>query len=335
MNRSVRLEPIVPYNDVFYKGCFFNSLFSMLPYYGVDELSIVCNDIIQYQGNIDGNGLNVVYKELRKLDKILLEQGIRMTGYGRVDVGRLGDQVKAALSGGRPVIVWVDSYYLPERKDTYLKMHWAHSLLIIGFDEARNVCYMVEHTDRESLTYAHREISFGDLQDAYNGFIKEWPHVQDPIYLEFQSVTPAIVNSEEMVVSIGKHFARHLAHDHEWFAQSQHELRGFRMKFSEIVTREEEIKAVAGRLLECMSSIINAKKVEKLRIHKLYSQDTGLLEYADAIVSEWNKVRTAVGKFFFSGVYHRTSLLGAVTSLERIEELEEAVYKCWVRIFLK
>jgi hypothetical protein len=79
-----------------------------------------------------------------------------------------------AVESGSPVILWVDCFYESIRTDTFNKKHLAHTWLAYGYDDCSTVCNLIEHKNRETLTYKKCEIPYKDVVKSYKGYLENF-----------------------------------------------------------------------------------------------------------------------------------------------------------------
>ncbi|WP_162160548.1 BtrH N-terminal domain-containing protein, partial [Paenibacillus gorillae] len=105
-----------------------------------------------YKTKLDQNNniFDIDYIEIEPEEKICKDLGVfYQVEFTADDI--LGS-INSALKKNRPVIVWVDCYYESIRKDTYLKEHRPHTLLIYGYDENEKNYTILEHDHSEKLS---------------------------------------------------------------------------------------------------------------------------------------------------------------------------------------
>lgn len=156
------IDPIFPYNEVFVRDCFYHALIPALRHFRKTELSFLLNDLYQY--HYSDSGLEVRYKTGLSLEQLMKEQGLMLLREWGMYPNK--ENIKTCIDRGQPVIVAVDSYYLPNRKDTYRIKHWSHTLLIYGYDEDKALFYTIEQHSSDTMTYKERLISYEYLLDS-------------------------------------------------------------------------------------------------------------------------------------------------------------------------
>lgn len=61
---------------------------------------------------------------------------------------------------GRPVVLWVDCYELPIRKDTFRKKHLPHTILVHGYNDCTGHFHIIEHLQMENLSYDKKQFGW-------------------------------------------------------------------------------------------------------------------------------------------------------------------------------
>ena len=121
---QIIIEDIIPFNEVFYKECFYNSLFPVITYFKGDIGYFFANDIILYK--YDDNSQKAIKFEVEYLSVQDENSVLDACGVGfqaREQVDDVVKEVKKSIINGKPVIVWVDCFYESIRMDTYKKQH--------------------------------------------------------------------------------------------------------------------------------------------------------------------------------------------------------------------
>ncbi len=347
MTAAVRLEPIVPFNEIYYRGCFFNSLFSALPYFGANELPLLLNDTVSYSRNEVTGMIQADYREARGFEEVLADLGVAMLVRERAD--DLVGTVARSIREGRPAIVSVDCFYIPDRTDTYRKLHWSHSLLVFGFDEQAGRFDIVEHKDRDSLTYEKRTIAARDLERAFEGYLESqsryaagelegWPSNDAPAYAEFDAVDLSAPLRSRDAEAVAAEFEERMRSSLPTITRGLEALRSFAADYRATAEDEAAMTGSAEALMNACTNVINAKTVEKYRLERLSGNLrtlAGRYETASRltreVLAEWNAIRIAIGKFLYSGIYKKEALVSLGERFRTLAELEAEAAACWGR----
>ncbi len=367
-NDIVVLDNIIPFNKVFYKTCFHNSLFSVIRHFDRSLIPIQVNDIFIYEFDcnrtLSQNGMRDIFD--KTLCELLTDMGIAIrtkthicskTGavtprgediyllnqfsryIGPIPVGdknstdNLLSDIKQALSQGRPVLLWVDCFYESIRKDTYNKEHWMHTLCLYGFDDRRKVFHVVEHNFRENLTYKKQEISYKDIKDAYEGFIANYmPYAEMPTYYEFFLSDDTGDSIREMSLSDYKEvYRKNTLRNRDKVMMGLESLKRMVDNLGSIVMNEQELESNIEDVITVLNSIIKAKQLEHYNLLSLFGSESNILNDIEKVVDLWNQIRLIIVKYSYSSAYDRKKMMLVVEGMNRIYESECKINDEWIQ----
>ena len=165
-------EGIVPFNDVLFKDCFYNGFFSAASHIGVDVRAFMLYDfpLCRLGTTQDGMCLDILYESSMDMQKIAENKGIAVKS-SRIGNDRLIDELRQALSRGCLAMVRVDAFYLPMRTDVYQNIHWNHSLLVYGYNNAKEQFNIFEHDSMNSLNYRPQILGYAEMREASQGYL--------------------------------------------------------------------------------------------------------------------------------------------------------------------
>ncbi len=151
MPRKV-LDGVRPFNEFQFKSCFYHQLIAGLGCFGNDGFRLFYSQFLQVS---EGFGTK---------DRMLSagKEG-KLVGYRLRRMTLTGSRLQKEIDYGHPLLVAVDCYDLKHRKDTYLKKHAPHFILLYGYDTDRDIGYIVDHYFENGTDYAPRETSLSEL----------------------------------------------------------------------------------------------------------------------------------------------------------------------------
>ena len=126
-----RIKGIEPFNELYFKDCFFTLLFSIIIHYKKNIDPIIANESIFYENNDDKSIIRVGYEPIKDYKNVLLNIGIHVTN--KITKNDFVPNIITSISENKPVIVLVDCYFEPMIMDAYKKKHLLHSALIYGY----------------------------------------------------------------------------------------------------------------------------------------------------------------------------------------------------------
>lgn len=302
------LHGIQPFNDFFFKSCFFNSFFPIVKYFGGELSPYFFSDLIVYREKekINRKWIDMEYIPIIDFDELLSDSNINVNY--KVLRSNVINEIKASINKGSPVIIWIDCFYQPIRHDTYRKKHLAHTLLIYGYDDFKKSFKIIEHARHDSLTYTTKEASYDDINNSYNGYFEHLNKGMDVIgYYEFSKAES--LSETDSLTSLA-HFHSLSMDNKEKVRAGLEQLHNFIISYS---YQDYEQIDLAKIFLEFLNNIINLKKVEKYRVSLFTEINTDLIESNENIINDWISVRAVVAKYVFSLNYR--------------SELFEGIYK--------
>lgn len=322
------LRHVKPFNEVFYKSCFFNSLFPVLRYFNKSILSILTNDIVayRYDSRNTEDEFGVQYVPVRSVDQLMRDIGI---GYKSINICKdVCSEIIDAILNGKPVIIWVDCFYESIRKDCFQKLHWPHTLVIYGFDEKREVFYVIEHKHRDNLSYEQCEISYQEISQAYEGYIEYFHESgESPTYYEFQLDEVYLnreLGAEEEVEFIYDTMFRNQMIEHaELVTGGLEHLRTFTVDFERIVSDPLLLAAKLQNYIDCLNTVLNAVDMRVYRDEALFGRDDELTQMLHKISENWRKVRNKLAKYQYSNNYRSDEIQQLISCLHVIDQQEQ------------
>lgn len=327
---GIRLENIEPFNDIFYKSCFYNSLFPVVRHFNRSIYPFLINDINIYKIDTRSDSLKACSSEcisLKTYDELLQESGI-ICKYKEVSANVI-DDILESIKRGRPVIIWVDCFYEPTRQDTYLKNHLPHTLLIYGYDENLKIFCIIEHTHRDSLKYKEQFISFEDVIACYKGCINNFLIDNPfPTYMEFylDGNTEGKGVASESINNYISEFKSNIIVNKDIILKRLEILKIFIEDYKNNILNVQLLKENAQNLLEGFNNIINAKQAQLYIASKLFQDDCKDIKVLDKITNNWIGVRGIITKFSYTSIYKEDMFRLSTTLLNEIYELEQEYF---------
>lgn len=167
-----KLRGITPYNDCWFRTCYYHQLIAALSYFGVPTEYTLMNYMIKVADFISWKDFS--YEEKSILSDYEFDEltGIERKKYVAENVT---DTVVKCINRKHPVIVGQDNFYLPYRPVYFNKMHCSHFVLCCGYDKINDTVTIFEQDFVSCCDFRPREVSVADLQLAYKGFTEQYP----------------------------------------------------------------------------------------------------------------------------------------------------------------
>lgn len=310
------LEGIEPFRDVVYRGCFYSAFMPVARYFAKDVLFFMANDLIVYDYfDIEcASGISIDYKSGKRFEDITKDANMKINKVKRSNV--IVSDLKSSISNGKPVIICIDSFYEPIRKDVYNKEHWPHNLLVYGFDDTREVFNIIEHKNRKSMVYEKRELSYEHMVNCYEGYFDHYKNldiinsdvnfvlyndlIEFPTYFEFDAGAD---NNQNLISNAKKIFCENLINNETVLIDGLNKLVEYRKTFTNTVYDETQLKEGCDRLLKMLNTIISGRLVEEYRLKHLLKEYPGITNKIGSILDRWRDVRNGLLKYHYSQKY--------------------------------
>lgn len=322
MNSKV-IENIEPFNDIYFKSCFYNSLFPVVNYFRSDLNSILFNDIIVYDSEPEKIEPDIGVKYIPVLSDEQLIDHLKLEVEMKESCPDIIDRIQTDISQSRPVILWVDSFYEPLRTDTYMKHHTPHTLLIYGYDKKEELFYIIEHKSRENLSYKKRQIAYSDVSLAVKGYQENFKTPDRFSYYSFIALRTNSDGEKKLQSQLLEDFSAR----REGIFEGLRHLEKFLEHYRRTVLNEKLLKINVKRLVECLNTVINFKRVECYRFNRVFSDNHHLSRLAREIEELWEFLRVDVAKYLFFYMYDWDVFYRGVERSEKILQLEYQFYE--------
>lgn len=314
------IQEIKPFNQFFYKSCFYNALFSVLEWMDRSIYPHISNDIMFYSQDEEVPGmLDMTYYPFRDPELIFKEENYEVCTSRRQE--NIIEYLVSSIHQNKPVIIWVDCFYEDIRLDMYHKEHWAHTLLIVGYNDDTKQFAIMEHSNKESLNYGLKWISYSSLKESYDAFF-QLDHADENLIstYRFESKQEPFVSDwiETYEYNIFKHRAK--------YTEGIKQLEQYSAWFGEKCLEEGEIQAYAESIFLGFNRIVAAKQVECAR-YFYFDSKPDRLQTIGEILDAWKNIRATWGKLYFSDMYSPNQLMATKDILNRIMEMEKRLIK--------
>lgn len=179
------LDNIEPYNDIYYKNCFYQAFFPVVNHFNKDIALFLLNDIFVYDYDKEKDGLRFDLKALSIESESKLMEEIGIVLQAKKSSSIISD-LKTSINSERPVIIPIDAYYESFRPGVYLGSHTPHNLLVYGYNEYEQTFNILEQISKDSLRCGKNTISYMDTDNCYNGYLNNFLNDNKlPTYYEF------------------------------------------------------------------------------------------------------------------------------------------------------
>jgi len=318
-------DKVVPFQELFYYNCFHSALFAVVEANNGDYRRFIVNGIphlvLQYQGQ--DSRLLYRFSFIEDYSKLLLENGLECVVMQEGE--SIIDFTRNALQNGMPVILNVDGYGLPYRKDLYHQQYWPHSLLVVGYNKLTDTFRIVDQPSLDNVAFRFYSIDRCSLQTASDIFVKR--KKEDLLYSSEANLAFYSTHIPKRDKTILKDIWRkNFMHERTIIETGIYDAYGQAQHFTNILLHISEMETSGNYFLEGLNDIVKQKKWETAIMKQL-----GFLSDEDAAVhfSLWSRTRDLAGLVVLSGRprsktadnFHSTYLRAIKSEVELINRM--------------
>lgn len=295
---EVVIKNIDPFNEFFFIDCIYNSIFSILSYMEIQELPLLLNTYFQYEISRDNIlGINIRSKNIETLENMLAYSSVTMQKFN--DYRNLNEITLDSIKNSTPIVVNVDCYYEVIRKDTYLKEHFDHNLLIYGLNQ--NDFFVLEQSNKRILNFKRQNIVKDNLLLAAQGYAENYLPKS-----EFACSFFSLLKKDIIEVSTYNEFDAIKGYMYDLSFCSQNEILYQGMKNLKYFLLNDDINSVnVNDAVDTINKVINNKAIQK----KIFSKiNYTLLPYIEQTILGWNYLILLLTKYTLYAQNNNSSL---------------------------
>ncbi len=309
------------YNDIFYKSCFYHSLFTLMRLEDRDINPYYCNDIFcyEYQNGI----LNIRTISNISEDEILMEQNIPVQKREIITT----DELIAELKDNKKAIIWIDCYYEPIRTEMYHKQHLAHTLAITDYDEDAKQFLVIEHSGANNMDYQQCKIGKQDLERCIQGFSSYDCKDKGSCHYIMDFLSDKKIENE---VDYPKQYQNLWRNFTGAYARSIEDLKKFIEEFStKDVLDEKDFQDMSSMV----SNIVKYKAIDVYR-NRIFEIEGNVASATEEVYESWKRIRNSLVRMNLCReyeVFNQNVFIEQLNSIVKLElqlvsELETKIY---------
>lgn len=291
----VEISNINPINDIFFKNCFYNSAFPIIKHFNRDIITYLINSIPVFN-NSSKTGIISDYCDTKEIYDLLTDDGI-ICNYKTISENLLLD-IKDSITKGRPVIIWVDCYYEPLRKDTYKKKHLGHTWLVYGYDDDNKQLKIIEHKYSDNLTYEKQIISYDDACICYKGYLEMIGEKSKYSFYEFGVSDD---NKKSMTIT-EKHFIQICIQNHGIILKNESATLEYIDSLYMYLTNSVIENDTYNDVIKDISEMLKIRKVEEYLFKSILKENESLTIILNELINALTELRVYLLKIMYSGV---------------------------------
>lgn len=325
--KTTILEPIVPFDEFYYRECYYCSLFAVLPYFGTDVLSVLMNEVPVYFHNRKKGRTDIRYISRDPLEELLLSKGISVVS--EPFESDIISQIKSNIDEKRPILVWLDSYYQPFIQDVYTKEHIQHTTTVYGYDEWRRIFYLVDHVGKDSPLYKKQVISYEDLERACRGYLEHFPSSDvGNLFVSFGKMDELVGREAQTLDDMRKAYLELYEKHADEIAEGMDALRKFLNEMEKVIQDYNAFIAYYPSIIELFNMSVSIKKAEAYKMLRLFGDGSQIYTTTLKAGESWDMLRKLSAKIFYTASNYGINTVKTQKLLKDISYYEDQFIHC-------
>jgi MoaA/NifB/PqqE/SkfB family radical SAM enzyme len=286
-----------PFNEVWYKSCFYASQFPILYHFTGEILPFILDEIFLYEYEVI-NDVPVLYYGTDNFSsniKAVSDMGMYLNFI--IESSNIVGDLINSISNECPVILFIDCFYASNRPDVYKKDHAGHVITVYGYDCTKRIFKILDHSSMDSIMYEKSFMGFDDIEKAYNYYTANMNVRKNPSYHEYSKVRDV---PENQVKEYVMKYAESILDNMQLFEQSLLNVSDFIKDIVRLAGSGRLLSINFGALLDGLTKVLNNKRSEAYIINKGFGYDESLDRYQKSIISNWSAIRAILSKIKLS-----------------------------------
>lgn len=300
-----KILTLQPFNDLFYKSCFYSSLFPVLKYYGRPIDSFLSNDIAVWGRTDSMIPYDLELRSIKREEEIMDE--LQITHQTKDVSDRIVEDLIKSIDEGKIPLMRIDCFYSSIRSDLYQKEHWPHVITVFGYHIESKVFFVLEHKMRENMSYERRTMSFNDIVASYEGYLSHFKETyQYPTFYQYSAVSVEALS--DMQHEYAEVYLSHLRDHYDLIQSGIYELGNMIEFIIETCSNLKFLDLHLNGIIELLNRIVNVKTVDQYRLMNWFPDEPALTALESSI-RLWKKVRGPIVKYQYTNLYSQESIL--------------------------
>ncbi|URZ17235.1 BtrH N-terminal domain-containing protein [Clostridium felsineum] len=327
---NLKLDDFKPNNDIFYKSCMHNSIIPIINHFHEDILRLLINDIYCYQFDEAKKGVKF------KIESYVVENEEEVLKSMNIGINKIYESqnvlgnIKESIRDGKPIIIYVDCYFLSFRSSAYKKEHLIHPILVYGYNDENQTFNVIEQRYKDSLIYEETTIPYNEIEEGYKYYVNNLNDKNNCPYYEFYKIKKNNeyfdANSENYVSRLKEKLIKNIDEKNLEINRGLQSWELVVENYIDITKDEYELNIYADELIETINNIIKNKKVQLFMFNSIGGEYLKAGNIVGKIIGNWEDIRATIARYKFSQSYNKNLIELSINLIKEIVELEKEIF---------
>ena len=281
--------PSSPYNDIWYRDCYYMALFQVMKILECDVSTIILNDVPLLKLNDFKSELEIEYYSLMQHEESLLQQGIKLSRYPLDDYAPLLIQETIQMKNG--ILVSTDHYYNPLKHISYKNKHQHHLITINGYDTAHGLYFIID--DSLGGGYKQLELSFSDMHRSMQS-AAELGYGNGRVLWQYERVNIPQTNIHDII----KNYSEFILENIKALHGNVDEIESMRLHVDSVSVYD--IVELSGPLNGSLWHVKCCFEVELYRLKRFFADNVQLIAFMEEVARNFSIIWSMLYKISYT-----------------------------------
>lgn len=314
MNKKV-IGNLFPFNEVMYKDCFYHAVLPIFRLFTGSIDPLLFNDIcLEYCASISNGIPSLKMKNVgsNSMDIVFEKYGISVRK-SVIQSEYLIDHIVQAINQNKIVVLRIDCYYEPLRKDSYHEYHAGHVIPVYGYNLENKTFRILEGDFIDSVVYSSKELEFNDLKNSYEGYLNNF-HTDNYTFYTFEKIKKT---NERNLMDSRNSFVQMISEHFGDYYNSIENLKKYKKMINDYL--KKGYNSHVSEIVTESNKLIDEVVVQKYIFAKLFDMTSEYDSTIDETIRLWKSIRAILTKYMFKKSMNDKSI-------EMLNEMLEQVY---------
>lgn len=298
---------VKPFNEFSLNSCFKHQLLTVFNGFEIDNKDYFDNLLFAFCLK----NKRVISKQINKIkmSDVYKKIGLKVTKRKKVNKCCV-EYIIRQLNNQKVVIANLDCKELDYRNDIGLIKPTLHCVLIYGYNNNKELFYVIDHTYTNGYNYKKIRVSYASITKSIKSYVENIQQPKDYLFYIYEKTNAQQTNNQPNELNRKMHKS---------FILLVNQLKRYK-----IIMKKEKRLSVFSK--EIIDSIINIRQTREFEKYKYYLlKNRRLSNIFDCLVEDYSFVFAVVSKYYITKVYNKFSFKNCIKRIERIIEKEKEI----------
>lgn len=297
MSEKIIKLPLPPHVRM---DCYRYALYPILDYYGAYPYLLYLSDDAMLNYN---NVLKIEYRYLYDIKEFFGDVGIDVSYWSPSNQDEIISIIKSSLDQEKLIICFIDLFHYSLFPSLYHKRHSNHSVPIYGYDDDKEIFYIIDSDYMESYERTYKSVPYEDIAKGLLAYLERYPNFKGALQVYHKSKEVSM-RFPHKYLSI---FERFWLDNTEYYAELIENFEIFCQRINGCYDNETEMINLSSNIYIHMDKYINHRMMEYYGYSFVFKGIEAFLYIVEEIIEMSNFIRAILYRTIFTHEYREMS----------------------------